>query len=69
MWHRIIQRHFLVDMPTLDGARMNAGKINFAELLKGWIANLEHVHYLATLIKDLAQRGNFNACYHFISGK
>ena len=60
----IIQRHFAVDMPGLDRARLDAGEINLAELVEMRRVAAQHVHDLAALVRNLPHWCNQDAVDH-----
>jgi hypothetical protein len=50
----VVDRHALMDVPGLDGARPGAGEVDLAEAGKVRVGGFEHVHDLAALVGDLA---------------
>src|SRR5258706_16420694 len=68
--HGIVQRHFMVTVPSLDDVLVNGRKIDFTELLKVRIGSAQHVHYRSAFVGDALQRNNLNAVDHtmFTSG-
>src|SRR3989338_1075381 len=53
-----------MNMPSLNGARPGAGKIDLAKSDEVRVGRLEHVHDLAALVGNLLQRNNFYPIYH-----
>jgi hypothetical protein len=53
-----------MDVPGLDRARMNRRKVDFAETLEVRGILAKHVHDLAAVIEDLAQRDYLHSGDH-----
>jgi hypothetical protein len=52
----VVKHHFFMHVPGLDRTGMNHGKVDFAETLEVRGVLPEHMHDLAAVIEDLAQR-------------
>src|SRR5437868_9900784 len=64
--HRIIERHLLVNVPGLDGARIHTRKVNLSESREVRRIASQHVHDLAALIKNLSEGRNDDTIYHVL---
>jgi hypothetical protein len=52
----VVKHHLFMDVPGFDRARMNQGKVDFAETLEVRGILSKHVHDLPAIIEDLAKR-------------
>ena len=65
----VVQDHALVQMPGLDGAWINAGKIDFAKGAEMDGIVPQHMHDLAALICNSPQRCYDHTVYHSASSE
>src|SRR5712692_649963 len=60
----VVQRHPLVEVPRLNGPRIDTGKVNFTEPRKAVGISSQHMHDLSPLVQELFQLGYFDAVNH-----
>jgi hypothetical protein len=57
-----------VDVPGLNGVGIDAGEIDFPELLEVGCISAEHVHDFAAFVGDLAEGSDGDAVDHNLRG-